>query len=220
MEKRRITFGEYDTAANGGWTLREWALEAATRKENWVDVPGGHGQRDLSTVLTDGEPIYNTRTLTVTLESSEGTRLNRKATIDTMVNWLDGWTMDIYLPDEPLRYIRGVVHVEPLYNDPAHASVAVTAVCEPWRYNVQETVVSLTAAAEAQTAELVNSGRLSVVPLLEITGGPVNLQFGSSSWALSEGSYKLPDIRLTQGSHVFTYSGTGTVKLTYREAVL
>lgn len=220
MEKRRITLGTYDTAARG-WTLTGWQLSAAQRKAILVDKPGGHGHWDLSAVLTDGEPVYEARTLTATLECSEGDRLSREAEIDIMINWLDGWTMPIILPDRPLQYLTGVVHVERLYNDMAHASVAVTATCEPWRYNSTETVLNLIATTTAQTAEIVNPGRLSVVPLVEITGAPVTLVFGTSSWALDVGSYKLPDLRLTQGTHKLTYSGrSGLVKITFREAVL
>jgi hypothetical protein len=220
MEKRGIILGSYDTAARG-WTLTSWELSAAQRKENLVDKPGGHGFWDLSTVLTDGEPVYEARTLTATLESSEGDRLSREAEIDTMVNWLDGWTMQIVLPDRPLQYISGAVHVEKVYNDMAHAAVAVTAICDPWRYNAEETAINLAVAAEAQTEEIVNSGRMSVVPLVEVTSdGTVNLVFKESSWALSTGSYQLPDLRLTQGSHQLTYSGAGAVTITFREAVL
>lgn len=219
MEKRSITLGSYDTAANG-WTLTSWNLSAAKRKEILVDKPGGHGHWDLSAVLTDGEPVYEARTLTAILECSEGDRLTREAAIDTMINWLDGWPMNIVLPDKPMQYLTGVVHVERLYNDLAHASVALEVTCEPWRYNVVETVFNLTATATAQTEDIVNPGRLAVVPLLEITGGSVSLVFGPSSWVLSPGSYRLPDLRLTHGTHKLTYSGTGTAKITFREAVL
>jgi hypothetical protein len=220
MEKRGISLGTYNTAAHG-WTLTSWQLSAAQRKAILVDKPGGHGHWDLSVVLTDGEPVYEARTLTATLERSDGDRLSREAEIDTMINWLDGWTVPIILPDRPLQYLTGVVHVERLYNDMAHASVAVTATCEPWRYKSTETVINLIATTTAQTAEIVNPGRLSVVPLVEITGAQVTLVFGTSSWTLDVGSYKLPDLRLTQGTHKLTYSGrSGVVKITFREAVL
>ena len=220
MEKRKILLGSYDTAAQG-WTLASWVLSPAQHESNLVKVPGLSGSKDLSTVLTDGEPVYGDRTLTATFESSEGTRLERESTIQIMTNWLDGWTMDIVLPDDPLHYVKGRLHVERLYNDNAHASVTVTAVCEPWRYAILESRVELTATEEEQTAELLNNGRRSVVPLITITTtDTVRLAFGEASWALGPGTYKLPDIVLRQGSHALTYSGTGSVVLTYREAVL
>lgn len=219
MEKRGILLGTYDTAANL-WTLAGWELTDAEQVLNFVDVPGRRkGPLDMSTSLTDGDPVYGSRTLTIVLESSEGTRLERKERIDIMTNALDGWRMNILLPDDPTHYITGRVSVRKLYNDLAHASVEVTAICEPWRYNETETVATFTAAPETQAAVLLNNGRLAVVPLLEVSGGEILLASGTASWALGVGTYALPDL-LLQGERAITYSGTGVLTFTYREAVL
>lgn len=222
MEKRGLIIGTYNTAVRG-WTLTSWEFSAPVYVSNIVDVPGRiDGPLDLSTAITDGEPRYQQRTLTATLECSNGTRLEREAEISAMINHLDGWRRDIILPDDSLHYITGRVSVERVYNDPAHASVTVTATCDPWRYSEAETVVTLSGAADAQTVTFVNAGRRTVVPLLVVTGaGSLSLQFGTATWSLSAGSYQLPDVLLTQGEHVLTYSGTGmSMTVTYREGIL
>lgn len=222
MQHRKLILGTYDTHLHGPWTLSSWSLSAAEYQSNLVTVPGRNGPLDLSTALTDGEPRYNSRTLTATLERSDGTRLEREDAISTMINWLDGWRVDIRLPDDDAHYITGRVHVAREYNDPAHAAVTVTAVCDPWRYNDYETVATFTAGTEAQKARLNNNGRRSVVPTVQITGdaAEVLLAFDGSSWALSAGTYQLPDMVVQQGGAYVTYSGTGVVTFTYREAVL
>lgn len=221
MIKRKIIFGTYDTAADGLLTLTGWELSAPEYQSNMVEVPGRDGSLDLSTALTDGEPRYKSRTLTATFETSEGTRLERKSRLDTMVNRLDGRRMDIQLPDDDTRYITGRVRVAVAYNDPAHGAVTVTAVCDPWRYSKAETVVTLTAGTEAQTTSLVNAGRRSQAPTLTVnSSSQVTLVSGSHTWTLSSGVYILPDFILQQGSNSLTYSGEGTVEIRYREAVL
>lgn len=224
MEKRKIIIGAYDTAVEGLWTLAGWALGKAEHRESFVEVPGHNGPLDLSTVLTDGEPFYGSREFTATLESSEGTRMEREERINQMVNQLDGWRHNIILPDDPDHYISGRVRVEKLYNDPAHASVQVTAVCDPWRYNRSETVVGLIATPTEQTATLVNTGRRSVVPVVTITGGSVTLVFNTESaeyrWTRTPGVYTLADLYLKTGAFPLRYSGEGQIILTYREAVL
>lgn len=222
MTKRKIVFGTYDTAADALLTLTGWELSAPEYQSNMVEVPGRDGSLDLSTALTDGEPRYKSRTLAATFETSEGTRLERKERFDTMVNWLDGWRMDIQLPDDDAHYITGRVGVAVAYNDLAHGAVTVTAVCDPWRYFKEEAVVELTAGTEAQTATIVNRGRKSLAPMLTISGddASVNLVYGAYSWALGSGVYVLPDLILTQGDNALTLSGTGSVELRYREAVL
>ncbi len=221
MEKRKLIIGSYDTALTGLWTLTGWSLSDPELVESFIDVPGRiDGPLDASTALTDGDPRYGQRELVATFESSEGTRLEREDRIRTMRNWLDGWRLDITLPDDPTHHVKGRVHVERIYNDLAHASVSVTAKCDPWLYNNTDTVVALQATEATQTATLINSGRRAVAPLLTVSGGTVNLVFGMASWALGEGVYQLPDLFLPQGSHPLTYSGTGSILLTYREAVL
>ena len=224
MQKRKIIIGTYDTAVEGLWTLTAWALGTATAQESYVNVPGHNGPLDLSTVLTDGEPYYGSREFEAVLESSEGTRLEREERINQMVNQLDGWRLDIVLPDDPLHYINGRVRVEKLYNDPAHASARITATCDPWRYNNTETVVGLIATDTEQTVSLINNGRLSVVPVINVLNGSVNIKFNVGaevrSWSLSAGEYILADIYLKTGASPLWYSGTGQITLTYREAVL
>lgn len=219
MVKRTIAFGTYNTAANG-WTLTGWQLSPAEQKTNFVERTGGDGSWDLSTALTDGQPRYYDRTLTVTLEHSGGDRLSRESILRQMVNLLDGIRTNIELPDDPFHYITGRLHVAREYNDPAHAAVTVTAVCSPWKYSNLETTVTLTAATSKKTAQLVNNGRQAVVPTLTVTGSSVLVEFGNLSKALGAGTHQLPDLLLTSGTHTLTYSGTGTLEIKYREAVL
>lgn len=224
MQKRKIIIGTYDTALEGLWTLSAWNFSKAVAQESYANVPGHNGPLDLSTVLTDGEPYYGSREFEAVLESSEGTRLEREERINQMVNRLDGWRFNIILPDDHEHYINGRVRVEKLYNDPAHASVRVSATCDPWRYNNAETAVGLISTSTEQVVSLTNNGRRSVVPNISVSGGSVTLKFTvgteERTWALNPGEHILPDIYLKTGSAPLRYSGTGQIILTYREAVL
>lgn len=221
--KRTIILGDYNTAAHGLWTLTAWEFPEPNPVENLVQVPGRiQGPLDLSAAMTNGEPRYGARALSVTLESSEGTREARAARISAMVNLLHGQRLQIVLPDHPNHYAVGRLAVRMLYNDPAHASVEVVGTCEPWLYAMDETAAQLLATTEEQQATLRNSGAMPVVPLVRISGdsAAVQLRYGANVWTLPAGDYKLPALRLTPGDHVVYYSGTGTASITYREAVL
>lgn len=222
MQKRTIVFGEYDTAARG-WTLAGWQLSPAEQKTNFVERTGGDGSWDLSTALTDGQPRYYDRTLTVRLERSDHDRMYREVDVCDIVNQLNGMRKNIVLPDDADHYLTGRLRVAREYNDLAHAAVTVTAVCDPWKYSTQEKMVRLTAAATQKTTYLSNYGRRAVVPVLTVSGtsnNSLHLTFGGKSWALGAGTYQMPDILLTPGSHALTYQGAGTLIVTYREAVL
>lgn len=221
MQKRRIILGDYDTAAHG-WTLTGWELSPAEQKTKYKEKPNGDGAWDLSTANTDGVPRYQNRSLAVTLETSEGTRQGREAAIRHMVNLLDGMLVQIKLPDDDQHHVVGRVHVAREYNDLVHAAVAVTATCEPWKYANTETVVAIAATAEKQRLTLINSGRRALVPVLTVGGAnaSVLLEYDTASLAMSAGVVQWPHLLLTPGSHTVKVSGSGSLVISYREAVL
>ena len=218
MAKRKVIFGTYDTAQNGAWTVAGLKLTSPDQQTNLVFLPGRSGPLDLSTALT-GEPVYNSRQLTVVLENSDGDRAYREGLIRGIISELDGLQKQIWLPDDPDHYLQGRIRVARDYNDLAHAAVTVTATCDPWLYSNTETSVSLTATSSSKTATLTNRGRKGVVPSFKTTAA-VSIKFGATTWNLTAGTTRLVDLVLAPGSNTITYSGSGTIQITYREAVL
>lgn len=219
--KRGLKLGDYNTAVHG-WTLSALALGAAPQKTNFVEKTGGDGSWDLSTALTDGLMRYGNRQLDATLECSEGDRLYREAKISDLINSLDGVTVDIELPDDPDHYLTGLLSISRSYSDLAHCAVTISATCQPWKYSYTEKEVRLTAETAQKTAKIVNGGRRALVPTITVSGSgaSVLLAYGSKSLGSSAATFKWADLLLTPGIHELTYSGSGSILITYREAVL
>ena len=220
-EKRGFILGDYDTAAEG-WTLCEWSFPEPEVAANYVEVRGrSAGPLDMTEALT-GDPRYNSRELYARFECSDGTRLERDAIIDDMVNRLNGYRREIIFPDDSTRYAVGRLTVRTDYSDMAHASVSVSGVCEPWRYNREQTVREVTLLEASDIVVLSNSGRLVVSPEVKVTGygASVLLTCGADTWELGEGEYSLPGFTLGAYSNtIVTCTGTGTLTFTYREAI-
>ena len=222
--KRKFIFGDYDTDLDGQWTVCEWSFEEPEPCTTFVDVPGRlKGPLDMTAAHTDGDTRYGSRTLTVRVESSEGTRMEREGIISRMLNRLHGHRKKITLPDDQTHYAVGRLSVRREYNDMAHASVTITATCEPWRYSNLETTLELEADDNARTAVLVNGGRMIVVPEITITGDNAYVELTANddiTWALTAGTHVLPGLVLHTGYTKLTYTGKGTIAIRYREAIL
>jgi hypothetical protein len=136
-----------------------------------------------------------------------------------MVNQLDGYTATIIHPDHPKQYMTGRLQVIPDYNNLVHCRVKLSAVCEAWLYNREETTATVNLTTNKQTVALKNKGRLSVAPIVKVTGS-ATLTYNEYTATLSAGTYTPPWLCLTPGEHLVEYSGTGSVTFTYREAVL
>ena len=216
--KRKIILNNYDTAVDGLWTLAACVLSDAEPITNYIDVPGRlDGPIDASTALT-GDIRYKPRVLNTMLESSEGTRQERESRIDQMVHELHGQRAVIWLPDDEAHYLLGRVSIKKEYNDLAHAAVAVSAVCEPWRYENVETEYKVTVSGDTKEVTLENARR-PALPLLTVEGS-VRLEFKGNSYALGEGTHKLPSLLITQYGQTVKVSGDGSVTFLYRKAVL
>lgn len=224
MEKRKLVIGTYDTVQDGPWTLSALTCPEPAQQVNLVEIPGRNGPLDLSTALTSGEPTYGSRTMTATLETSEGTRDDRTQQVSNIINLLDGRRLQIILPDDPGRYIEGRVSIKTLYNDPVHAAVSVTAVCDPWRYNRTESSIQVKCSTGKSIERvLCNGGRRPVIPQVTVSGQNAAVELSSDvyTWELSAGTYALVDLVLPAYSRKpITCRGRGTVTFTYREGVL
>lgn len=221
MRKRGLTLGTYNTAHHD-WTLAALALTDPEQQTHYIEVIGRDGPLDFSTFLTDGEPKFGSRTLTATLETSEGSRDARRHRIAALINALHGKRVDIRHPDYPAHYLTGRLTISVLYNDMAHAAVEVTAVCDPWLYYLNQQTHTLTVTTDVQTVTLTNRGRRVLVPQVTVTGNgaSVTIAVGGTSVALGVGTWQVPDLQLATGETSIQVSGTGVATITYREAVL
>lgn len=219
MKKRTAILGSYDTAAHG-WTLAGCKLSDPDQKTDYTEKSGGDGSWDMSTVLTGGIPRYKNRTLTLSLECSQGTRDGREKLISEMVNLLDGLENKIVLPDHPEHYVYGRLHVAVEKSTHAHAILKITGTVEPWLYKERETIVELEATGYVEEHHIFNHGRRAVVPVLT-AGGNIKVKYrGSDVNLVSGNSYQWPVLLLTPGMHTIEINGSGTLTITFREAVL
>lgn len=221
MKKRTIIFGDYNTAEHG-WTLSGLSLSDPEQKTNYVEKSGGDGSWDLSTVMTSGIPRYKNRTLTVELECSCWNRDKREELVNEFVNLLDGLEWKIILPDRPGHYLEGRLHVAVKQSSLAYAAVTVTGVCAPWLYSSRETVLEMNdTSSTPKELQLINRGRLAVTPrLIGSDNSNVTVQYGDIKTVVKNGVYEWAGLLLTPGRHTVKYSGTGPLKIVYREAVL
>lgn len=217
----------YDTAFSGPWTLAACQFSEPEKQTNIVQIPGRDGVIDLMAGLTDGEPRYNARTLTVRLECSERNRAYRTELIDELVNLLDGFTFRIILPDDPLRYIRGTIATAVEYNDVNHCAVTITATCDPWRVSLGSVTYDLPASAVEQSVILRNNGRRRVTPsIAAYAASPaalsITISCGHFSAVIEDNRVREYD-ELRMGYHdtlILAYKGSGTLHITWREAIL
>ena len=218
MMKRGVKFGSYHTAVDWDMLLTDKSLTPPTPKTNYISVDGRDGDLDLSEALT-GEIKFENRKAKYKFFVSAGTYNDRENLIAKILSVIHGRKLKIMIDDDPDHYMVGRCAVTDVKNINAYATMTVDATCEPWKYKVFETIRTVEVTGSAIELNCVNTGVKTVVPMLKVTGS-INLEFDSLKIALSEGVFKVPELRLATGLKILTVSGNGALSVIYREAIL
>lgn len=218
--ERYFLFGEHNTWNDWGLILTaKTDLEPPKVKTNYVDIEGMSGSLDLSEALT-GEPTYEDRTFSASFFACDGSYEERKRLLDTIICAIHGRKMKIMEPDDPHRYLYGRVTLKDVHHYVSYSDFTVEMRCDPWRYAHGETVQTIQVSSDNPVnVQIYNSGRKTVCPDITVSGQLTFTCCGVTSEA-TDGSYKLTTFKLYQGENVIQVSGSGTMTLTYREAVL
>ena len=215
--KRFFIIDKFNTWHDWHLTLTAKDLTDPEPKTNYITLDGVSGTLDVTEALT-GEVEFNDRTVTASFMCSEGTHKDREALYRTITAALHGKKVKLVEPDDPDHFFLGRIKIKAPGKHPAYMAFTVEAVCDPWRYAIHETerVVPVSGAADVI---LRNNGRRTVCPVINVTGA-VSIVCNGVTTSLTDGSYKITDIRLRQGVNVIGVSGEGSVTFVYREAEL
>ena len=220
MQLRGVQFGDYHTAEDWNLILHEKIVSPPVPKTNYVSVPGRDGDLDLTEALS-GVVNYQDRKASYTFLLTDGTHADRVELISQIIGVLHGQRVQIVDTDDyPDYYMVGRLSVTDVSNSNAYGILKIEAVCQPWRYaiNQKTKAVTVTASDGTVSVTMTNSGYKTVAPTLTVTGS-ITLTYGSTSTTLSAGTYILAGLRFTPGVNTVTVAGTGSISISYQEAI-
>ena len=207
-----VRFGNYHSWNDFSLILSQKIIGTPSPKTETVDIPGGDGVLDLTDFF--GEVKYNNRNLS--FEFSTIVPQSEFMDLFTRVqNALHGQKMQIILDDDAEWQYTGRITVSEWKAEKAVGKLTIDCDCEPFKAKLGDTVIYQEVNGTEETVILPN-GIKPVVPIIDITGN-INLTFGTNFWALAEGRYELPAVRLVNGDNTVLVSGTGTATFSYLE---
>ena len=176
------------------------------------------GSLDLSESLT-GEITYEDRTITATFWTDNGNRKEREKLLRDIRIALHGRKIKIIEPDDPDHYFYGRVKIKSEKNILPYAELSIEFICEPWRYSLNDTVREVEVTETITNVVIRNNGVKTLYPVISVKGN-VLITYNNAETTLSDGDYKISDIKLRHGFNIIGVSGSGTVTFTYKEADL
>lgn len=216
--ERAFIIDKFNTFYNWRLILTAKAVTPPQPKTKYISIDGMSGTLDLSEALT-GEITYEDRTISASFLLSEGTYKERNKVLRDIINNLHGRKVKIIEPDDPTHYFYGRVTVKVLNNKLSHGEISIEAICDPWRYSVTAITRRVEINDKAVDVVINNNGAKTLNPKITVTGS-VEIAFDKGKVSLTDGTYKVSDLRLYAGANLLKISGRGVVIFKYEEADL
>lgn len=216
--ERHFILDKFNTWSDWRFYLTSKDIPDPEPNYNYVKIDGMDGTLDMSESLT-GRITYQDRPLSATFWTDYGTRKEREALLRKITAAIHGKKIKIIEPDDPTHYLYGRVKVKPGVNTLAYAEFSIEATCEPWRYAISESVRRFDVTPTGASLVIHNNGVKTLMPTITVTGS-VEVYYNGQKFVLTEGGFKISDIKLYQGVNIIDVRGSGSITFTYREAGL
>ena len=209
-----VSFLGYHSEKDLNLLLTGKEIGAPEVKWQTIDIAGSDGELDFTDFF--GEPKYANVQHQFTFESIRP-RNEQLSQFTDIKNKLHGMKGRIILDDDPSFFYVGRCSVSKYTNEKNIGKITVTCDCEPYKYKLQPTIMSVT--INGTQAITLTNGRKRAVPQITTTA-PMTIEYSGGSWTNSAGTYTIPEIELTHGVNTLTVTGTGTITFEWQEGEL
>lgn len=224
-----ITFDdEKHTYTDFGLRIKKVTLSFPKVKENMFDLPGADGYIDMTDYFGTH---YENRTLTIECDIEDKNYSNWAAKISAVSNYLHGKKRNLVLDWDNGYYYTGRGTVETDKDNRVYSSIILSFGCEPYKYEKYSSIgdwlwdpFDLDDGVIREYGDLEVNGTLNLtvigssmatVPEI-IVSAAMNVEYEGEIYELSEGVNYIPDIEIKEGEHTMTFTGNGTVTVSYR----
>lgn len=208
-----IKFDDIHSYKDLNLILSKIEISPAAVKTNYVNIPGGDGDADLTEAL--GEAKFKSRDCKFTFTALPQDNFEEKKT--QVSNLLNGKRCKIVLDKDPGYYWEGRCSIDEYASDKNLHKIVVGAKVAPYKLKTNKTTVTIP-AGELLKTNLVNS-RKTVVPTISNADDAI-IVFEGNVYSLNAGTHTILNIELKYGANAVTVTSAKEVRFTYQEGDL
>lgn len=230
-----ITFNGKHSLKDMGLYAESKTINAPSKKKITDSVPFMHGFYDFSTVGSNGEQVYDTRTITVTLRIIAYSMEELHTVYSQALEWLmDSGKQKLQFDFMPDFYFMAEVQDAPDWDKfLKYGLLTVDFMCDPFKYSnsymgddIWDTFNFLTDYTQYTnefeimepftTVVMYNNGRF-ITPVINCSSSmTLRVNGEDKEYKLNAGDNKVWGLKLKNGKNELIFAGSGTVKILFR----
>lgn len=229
-----VTFGTKHSYRDWGLLLKSRpVISPPSPKTVYVDIPGSDGVIDLTESLT-GDVKFDNRTIKcefVVLDAR-----NRWSDIySEIMDYLHGQRMRVRLDEDPTYYYEGRLQVNEWKSDKVTSIITIEGDVEPYKmemfssiedwewdsFNFETGIIRdyKEIRVDESLTFMIEGRRKSVVPSFTVVsddGSGLQVRFNGTTHDLPDGTSRVLNIVIKNGTNTLYFTGNGTVSIDYR----
>lgn len=229
-----VTFGTKHSYRDWGLLLKSRpVISPPSPKTVYVDIPGSDGVIDLTESLT-GDVKFDNRTIKcefVVLDAR-----NRWSDIySEIMDYLHGQRMRVRLDEDPTYYYEGRLQVNEWKSDKVTSTITIEGDVEPYKmemfssledwewdsFNFETGIIRdyKEIRVDESLTFMIEGRRKSVVPSFTVVsddGSGLQVRFNGTTYDLPDGTSRVLNIVIKNGTNTLYFTGNGTVSIDYR----
>lgn len=229
-----VTFGTKHSYRDWGLLLKSRpVISPPSPKTVYVDIPGSDGVIDLTESLT-GDVKFDNRTIKcefVVLDAR-----NRWSDIySEIMDYLHGQRMRVRLDEDPTYYYEGRLQVNEWKSDKVTSTITIEGDVEPYKmemfssledwewdsFNFETGIIRdyKEIRVDESLTFTIEGRRRSVVPSFTVVsddGSGLQVRFNGTTYDLPDGTSRVLNIVIKNGTNTLYFTGNGTVSIDYR----
>jgi len=230
-----LTFNGKHSFNDFGLIMNSKKISTPSKKKIKDSVPGMNSVYDFSTVASNGELIYNQRSIDIQFTLITYSKAKLHSDLTKIAEWLQDVSQTQLIFDDISDYYF-MAELEDSIDPTEENEVAeftVKFIAEPFKtsidlvgndiwdtFNFEEDVVQDVGytVVNTLTVSIYNAGRL-ITPIINCTSA-VTVAMSGKTYNLITGDNKIYGLKLKNGYNSIVINGNGTIKFNFRKVVL
>lgn len=212
---------------NGIDTYKQWGLilladlkiGTPSVKSNLIEIPGRDGTVNMSYVISDGEPVYENRTIAFTLFKATDEETFDEIHSQLMV-LCHGRECTLRLPTDHTHYYKGLFNVDGTEGY-ASGTIPVSVTADPYVYKNGITELNYIIPDEGKMTVILSNELRRTVPTFNASD-TVTIGYKGAKYTVNAGTTEFSNVKLPAGDSEIVIEGApgSCVTVSYQEARL
>jgi len=215
MSRAYVTINGTNLDTTYGLGLTEYSVGTPTPLLNLIAVPGRPGKLD-ATLALNGKVNYTTRPVTAEFHVRNNPYPDFHTLLSNLLALFNGTESKVVFSTDPDWYYKGRFTIDADKTNEVSSTIVIKC-DDAFPYKLEEYTQTGTLSGGTGTLFCVGKDYNGTVTIN--VSAAMSLTFGGNTYQLASGNNVIREIHIAKGNNSLSFTGTGTVRVTYERGI-